>query len=325
MNLRKTKYGTWSVRFSPSESPPNGKYVALGTNDRKEAESLFRVIKKQWHEKQLFELDKGKRILLDDFIKEYIDSRQDLSPGTLRMDRLALKALGDVVGHRIALRTINIQKINNFKKSSLGRIKPVSVNTYLRHIKAALNTAGEWGYLKNVPKLKLVKVVKKLPRVLTTDEIDKILDYSEKTDWEMWRIIQFALWTGCRRSEILGLTWQSVSDKHLTVLGKGGKERQIFLLSNAREAMGKKQDIGYVFARLHKDTVSHRFRKIAKECGIKSRFHDLRHTAATFMLQSGIPLEVIQKILGHSDIRTTQIYTQVLDKMMEEEMKKLRY
>ena len=86
------------------------------------------------------------------------------------------------------------------------------------------------------------------------------------------------------------------------------------------------KDIGPVFPPHHADTYSHKFKKIAVLCGIKeNHLHDLRHTAATFMLKSGIPLPVFQKILGHSQISTTQIYAKVLDEMMQSEMSKLKF
>ena len=67
------------------------------------------------------------------------------------------------------------------------------------------------------------------------------------------------------------------------------------------------------------------FKALADVCKINVRFDNLRHTAATHMIKNSIPLEIIQKILGHSDIRTTQIYAQIYDDVIAKEMSKLKY
>jgi len=85
------------------------------------------------------------------------------------------------------------------------------------------------------------------------------------------------------------------------------------------------QNIGKIFSYQHTSTVSNYYREITRAAGVQSRFHDLRHTAATRMLTVGIPLEVVQKILGHKEIRTTQIYSQVVQERLKIEMEKLKY
>ena len=67
------------------------------------------------------------------------------------------------------------------------------------------------------------------------------------------------------------------------------------------------------------------FKALAGVCKINVRFHNLRHIPVTYMIKNSIPLEIIQKILGHSDIRTTQIYAQVYDDVIQKEMSKLKY
>ena len=329
MNLykRDDRGGVWYARIERSKKFPNGKKVSLRTKDTTEAKAIFRSMKKQWLENRLADLDGSRRIYLKDFIKEYTEhpDRIDLSKDTLRMDRTALKSLGEVVGQGAAIKTINDRKIIQYKKTCKDRkLSKNTINSYLRHIKAAMNTAREWGYIEKTPKIKPVKVIKRLPATLSQKEVNKILKYSKKANREMWRIISFALWTGCRRQEILNLKWQNVTESTCRIIGKG-KERIVYLLPDATKALGKMRDIGPVFKRMHKDTVSHQFKTLADACSIKAHFHNLRHTAATHMVKNGIPLEVIQKILGHSDIRTTQIYALIYDDVIEKEMSKLKY
>ena len=98
-------------------------------------------------------------------------------------------------------------------------------------------------------------------------------------------------------------------------------------MPEALEAMGERKDIGNVFVRwndLSKYTKA--FKKIARECGMEDvHFHHLRHTAATCMIESDIELSYVQKMLGHSAISTTQIYTKIVQKTLKEKMKKMKY
>jgi len=87
--------------------------------------------------------------------------------------------------------------------------------------------------------------------------------------------------------------------------------------------MGPAKKKGPIFLQVHPDTHTHRFKKLALKCGIEDvHFHHLRHSASTAMLEAGIDLPVIQKILGHESISTTQIYADVLDNHMIDQMKK---
>ncbi|NNL32135.1 MAG: tyrosine-type recombinase/integrase, partial [Flavobacteriaceae bacterium] len=132
---------------------------------------------------------------------------------------------------------------------------------------------------------------------------------------------------GCRRAEIARLQWQDVQGDTCRIIGKGDKERVIPLLPKAQEAMGAKKDIGHVFIHwVDLNKYSKKFKVIARACNIKKRhLHNLRHTAGTAMLESGIPIEIVQEMLGHSDLSTTRIYARIRQEKLKKEMKKLSY
>ena len=176
-----------------------------------------------------------------------------------------------------------------------------------------------------MPRIKYNKLPDKLPRVIDPDNLNKIVEYAKENKFEMYRIIIFALYTGCRSSEILSLRYEHIKHNIATIDGKGKKERIIPLVAPCLEILDPLQDIGKVFSYQSKDTVSHYFNKIAKSCNVNARFHDLRHTSATQMLTKGIKLEVVQKILGHSELRTTQIYAKIIAETIKTEMQKLEY
>jgi len=77
--------------------------------------------------------------------------------------------------------------------------------------------------------------------------------------------------------------------------------------------------------RWHPDAVSRWFHTTAKECGIDARLHDLRHSAAIYMLNSGIQIQVVKEILGHAHLSTTRIYSHVLDEIEDQEMQKIKF
>lgn len=327
LNMRLFKRGKWwHVEFY------RGKSKSLRTQDEDKAKKLFKEIEKQWLRGRLFQLDSERRITLAEFTKEYLAYRQNIvSKDTYNQDKLALKLLADALGGNIALRAIKPKRMEEFKSICLARgVKPVSVNSYLRHIKCAFGVAEEWYKNFKRPKIKMCKLGKKLPRALAKKDIDKLLKKAKQSNVDLYRLIMFYLWTGCRRSEALQLQWQDVQlDREkpfCKVTGKGDKERIIPLLPPVVELLRSfRKDIGPVFIKIHPDTISHWFQGLTRSCGIKARLHDLRHSAVTYMLASGIRIEVVKQIVGHAQISTTMIYVDVLEEMLYSEMEKLRF
>lgn len=315
------KRGVWYIEL------PGRKRRSLGTKDAREAKGLFRDLKREYLRGNLIQLEKQTGASLSDLKHRYIKSpeRADLSEKSLTADELAIRTLMNVTGD-IPVDHITANTISKFKQFCAGRdMKPVSINTHLRRIRAALNFAIDNGLRSEpAPKIKLVKTGSALPRIIETSDLEKILSVAKEQKPEMYRIIQFALFTGTRRNEIITARYEHIHDGSIVIYGKGNKERLIPLVDQVFEIIGR-QDIGKIFSYEHTSTVSNYYREITRAAGVQSRFHDLRHTAATRMLTVGIPLEVVQKILGHKEIRTTQIYSQVVQDRLKIEMEKLRY
>jgi len=342
MNLYKDpRTQSYYIRYSRSEAPPNGKTVSLKqvightVYDKDEAGELFQTLKKRMLEGKIFELDKAERIKLSQLSTEFVKARPDLSNDTLRMDALAIRRLIDCVGDK-SVKAVNNSDLIKSKNIWLGqKLSPHSIKSYFRHIKAALNFAKDQDYREKLPKFPKVKTGKRHPKVIRSDDLQNIKQCAWNNDRELWRYVQFALFTGCRLSECINLRWNDVeiydrpsgsSYGRLRINGKGNRDRNIPILTQTMKAMGDTKDIGPVFKQMHEDTLSHRFHKVVVKCGLtdkKYSFHSLRHTAATQMVEAGIKLEIIQKILGHSDIQTTQIYAQIYDQVVEDEMGKM--
>ncbi|MDB2386348.1 site-specific tyrosine recombinase XerD [Shewanella sp.] len=178
------------------------------------------------------------------------------------------------------------------------------------------------------------KLDRKLPNSLSEDDIDRLLsepasdDPIERRDKAMLEVLYA---TGLRVSELVGLTIEQLSLRQglVRVVGKGGKERLVPLgelaitevehyLSQARFALlkGKQSDVLFPSKRgqqMTRQTFWYRIKYYALRANISTALspHTLRHAFATHLLNHGADLRVVQLLLGHSDLSTTQIYTHV--------------
>lgn len=173
------------------------------------------------------------------------------------------------------------------------------------------------------------KLQKSLPRYLSLEECQALLNAVDGKNAERdYCIICIFLNCGLRISEIVGLNLTDVRDDHLRVLGKGNKERIIYLNDATKEAISNYMDVRRLIAssdknalflsnrrtRMSRETVHSMVKKTLLKAGLDSTqysSHKLRHTAATLMLQNGVDVRTLQEVLGHEHLNTTQIYTHV--------------
>src|SRR5690625_259904 len=175
---------------------------------------------------------------------------------------------------------------------------------------------------------------RKLPDILSPDDIDKLLTINETTPLAIRNkaMLELLYATGLRVTELITL---EISDLHLTMgfvrcLGKGSKERIVPLghhaiaaieeyLESARPKLTKNRlDANVLFVNQHGRPLTRQgfwkvLKTVAQNAGLEKRIttHTLRHSFATHLLENGADLRAVQEMLGHSDISTTQIYTHV--------------
>lgn len=313
-----------------------GKKKSLETKDKDIAKEMFKQEEADYRAGKLLHLQNYKTITLGQFRKNYVENyRTGLSNNTTKQDIRSLQRLAEAIGDNTRISTIagksaDKSKIEEFKTVCLARhVKPVSINSYLRHIKKAMHNALDAGIIDKLPKIKMVPVGKKLPHILSPDQVDMILAKAKETNINEWLYYMILLWTGARRAEAEGVDWSRISLKndYVKFIGKGNYERIVPLLPPLKSALKPfKKDLGRLFPVQHLDTYTHHFKKLARSCGIEDiHLHNLRHTAATYMLKSGINIKVVQQILGHASVTTTEIYAVVMDEMIKKEMQKFRY
>ncbi|MBE6599166.1 MAG: tyrosine recombinase XerC [Ruminococcaceae bacterium] len=191
------------------------------------------------------------------------------------------------------------------------------------------------------------KQKKQLPKHLTVEESLSLLnavrtDSESKTKERDYAILTLFLNCGMRLSELAGISLPDLDPelRSLRVLGKGAKERIIYLNDACRDALNvylpirtstptKGDNALFLSSRAQRisvKTVQWMVYKYLKAAGLENRHystHKLRHTAATLMYQTGkVDIRVLKDILGHEQLNTTQIYTHISDRGMEDAMQK---
>ena len=173
-------------------------------------------------------------------------------------------------------------------------------------------------------KIPLAKKDMKLPVVLSKEEINKMVEATINLKHRL--ILMFLYYTGMRLNELVNLKWEGIDFQrdviHLKVT-KGSRERVLFLHEKLKNfiVMLNLQKEGLIFLsnlgkKYDKRTVQVIVKNASKKAGIKKKVtpHTLRHSFATHLLDAGADIRHIQKLLGHKNLQTTQIYTHVSNK-----------
>ena len=219
-------------------------------------------------------------------------------------------------------------KLNNSESSRKRKIAAIrSLYHYL--------SVGLHKEFKNpTSDIELPKIKKRTPAHMTLDESLSLLNAIEgKFKERDYAIITIFLNCGLRLSELTSLKIEDIQDEVMHIIGKGNKERLIFLndacvnaLTNYLKKRSNEIDTPYVFLNRFNKKISNRgvellVEKHLNKAGLdttKFSVHKLRHTAATLMYQYGeVDIRTLQKILGHENLTTTEIYTHVEDSLVQ--------
>ena len=278
------------------------------------------------------------------FFRFYITKRDLFSPKSDEFEKISIKDIGiDDVRAVTTENIIEFLMFTNFERenNTTTRMRKLSsLRSFYRYVH------GKKHYVDSNPTIEVdaPKKSKTLPKYLSFEEAIKLLetvksDTKSPTRQRDYSIIALFLNTGMRLSELVGLNLESF-DADLTyvkVLGKGNKERVVYLNDAARDAtvsyLRVRLDPKYIRTDTNAFFLSGRQKRISNKtvqwiiykyldlAGLGSKglsVHKLRHTAATLMYQSGnVDIRVLKDILGHEQLNTTQIYTHVVDNAME--------
>lgn len=190
---------------------------------------------------------------------------------------------------------------------------------------------------EEIPDVDKPKSSKRLPFVMSNEEVDELLeapDISKDNGMRDRAMLELMYATGLRVSELLSLRFRNLNMQNglITVYGKGNKQRSVPVSSFALEFLRKyidgprkrvkgSKDTDIIFLNRDGKALSRTYffmqvKRYAEEKGIDSSVspHTLRHCFATHLLENGASLRAVQEMLGHSNIATTQIYTEVSTK-----------
>ena len=224
----------------------------------------------------------------------------------------------------VPLRNFNTMMLEKFQAERIkdGK-KPATSNREMALIKHMFTKAVEWDFveedaLKRVRKVKLLKENNRRLRYLSPEECQALIAECAP---HLRPIVITALSTGMRWSEIVNLKWENVDLRHGLILltqdmTKNAERREIPISDTLRAALGalpRRLDIPFVF---HDPTTGSRwvdlkkcFHAALRRAGIYDfRFHDLRHTAASHLVQSGADLLTVKELLGHKTLTMTMRY-----------------
>ncbi|MBK5199944.1 MAG: tyrosine-type recombinase/integrase [Spirochaetaceae bacterium] len=180
-----------------------------------------------------------------------------------------------------------------------------------------------------------MKIEYNIPLVKTKEEIDILLNSINKADVLSIRdaaMFELIYSCGLRASEVISLKLNNDLGKFLIVKGKRDKMRSLPIgeiarskldryYSESRVAIAKNKNqiifLGRRGGALTRQALSKRLESYCYECGIIIHLHTLRHCFATHLLEGGADIRIVQELLGHSDIKTTQIYTSIANKQLE--------
>lgn len=229
---------------------------------------------------------------------------------------------------------------------TLSDLAPTTVSHNISSLKTFYSYFLKQGRISNNPTdgIKSPKLGIHLPTYLTIDEVNKLLDI-EVTDAFSSRnkaILELMYATGLRISEVISLEFKNIDYDEciIRVMGKGSKERIVPVndyaikylkeyINNYRPELVKNEINNYIFLNNHGRMLTRQgiFKIIKNYAALKNIKktigpHTLRHTFATHLLENGADLRVIQELLGHSDISTTQIYTHLTKEALHNEYKK---
>lgn len=278
---------------------------------------------------------------------EYLTVELGLSANTRQAYECDLRLFCKTLGFKNSDALVNVSReqitgyMTQLKEKGLAA---ATIARKLAAIKAFYRFMTAEGYMDANPAEVVEAGTKgiKLPRVLSEDEVVRLLNQPDITTAEGFRdrtMLEVLYATGMRVSELINLTLERVdlNMKYIIAFGKGSKERIVPLGSVAAEFLqqylekvrpklthaGRNTNIVFLAFGGHELT-RQRFWQIIRAYGRKANInkaltpHILRHSFATHLLDNGADLRSVQELLGHSDISTTQIYTHLTNKRLRD-------
>ena len=289
--------------------------------------------------------------LTDGFLL-YLSAVRGLSENTVKGYGNDLAELSEFLTPELDIKSVTrenlmlcIGQLSKQKKSA------ATVNRFIAAVRTLFTYATKLGYIEKNPSLemKTVKLPKRMPNFMTTNEVNELCNEPAR-DELLWASRDHALFlmlysSGCRASEIVGLKLTDFMDggRSAVVTGKGNKQRKVYFAAEARKALAEyladrkkvleenhieKQPVELFINQKGGALTTGGLRYILNRySGVEGTNHHInphafRHTFATTLLGNGADVRMVQEMLGHSSISTTQRYTHITTENLIETYKK---
>jgi site-specific recombinase XerD len=341
--LNEAKGGVYYGSYTDKDG--KRRQFSCGTKNRREAERVYREkLKLVWEQQNQARI---KRIDLDDFIPQYLAIRkgEGISKAQLKELDSSLRHFKSFIGNP-SLSDIHAEQCEQFIRIGPYASGWKSLWTARRHyqnMSAIFAAAVRWGYVKENPFLKFKKPrpIEVLPEYVTHGELERLtsqISVEGYHDRRLKRAVPLAFFTGLRLSEIRYLEISDVNfetcELHVRIksnfIPKGRKDRVVpmpeqvktCIMEQLRDNAAQGSNIRtskYIFPNsaglpLSLQAFEHPFKDLTKRLFAdrkRLRFHSLRHSYGTFLSEKGVSLQLIQKIMGHSSVKTTEIYARL--------------
>ncbi len=327
---KKNQY--YYIRYSINGKEHKESIGKVGIVTKAQAQERLDDVKKKIRRGQLDQIN----VLiptLNEFSQTYIKYARDINKKrSWKRDDLCLRHLNSFFKDK-KLSEITVGNIDEYKEYRLQFVKPATVNRELEVLRHLFNLAEKRNkfFSKNpVSKAGLIKVNNKQERIITIEEEISLLNNS---NYYLRNIIICALNTGMRKGEIISLEWNNIDLKNNVITlkhtnTKSKKDRKIPINSVMRklllELKIQRDGNEYVFLNsdrkpyTRQDSLNRTFQNALRKSEIEGlRFHDLRHTCATRMIENGANIVAVKEILGHSSLDMTMRYAHPGDSLKD--------
>ncbi|VFQ47370.1 tyrosine-type recombinase/integrase [Desulfoluna butyratoxydans] len=292
------------------------------TKDPKLAQKLFTQFTRQLMAGQVAAIKTGHTVSFGAFKKEFLDYVEtNRSEGTFLAYKQGMDKASSCWGDTTDVNQISTRHLDKLG-SDLFRsgLAPATVNKHYRHVKAALKKAMQWEYIDHpiiFPKpVKEPKSIRYIPK----EHMARIMAHIEEP--EFYDFCTLSCYLGLRNGEALRLTLADVDNPpdylRIVPLQKNRKESRVPINATARETLSrcmararekKRQKIFHWTSRTH---TGQKFKRAVRAAGFEHyRFHDLRHTFASYLAMGGANLQAIQELMRHESMASTLIYSKL--------------
>lgn len=335
MYLSKRSNGRYYI-FYPQQ---NGKYTCTSTGTKSKSEALkflskFEVELKERIAKKLYP------IALIKFFSEFLRYSESVHSWNHTLSlRITFKSFMKYCGN-IFLSDLTNEKLVSFFEERLKNVSNYTVRRDIANLSSSFTYAVSKKYLNQnlCIGIKKPKIIERLPLFFSEAEFQILLRVIENND--LRNLITFAVNTGLRQSDLVNLEWSQINFRNQTLIldnrnsqTKSRKVHTIPLNIKALQILTEREIImphgGKVFTYQGRPIkqlfISHKFKKFVKKAELNPQlsFHSLRHTFASWLVQKGVSIYQVSRLLTHSDIRVTQIYSHLREEDLRSAVDKL--